>query len=245
MRRWPRTAPTAAGPQPSHSSERCGPPRPCRTSVSTTRSTHLPQCSGWSPRRRPCTSLQLHRGEWKLHLPLHSRQRLFDQPLPGSYEPILRAVLGVPYPSSHQPTVVHTMLPNLAVQRLPVLLGDLGHRTAELRRHDPNRKLDHPEPLVSTLRAVPQQLPLVPRRIRPQHHLLHPRRQTAQRFNQHSQLLMARRYVAVPRMHDQLGPTIAVRSGSVDCLLDATVLVSMKFAFSKSSSHCFLCNPPP
>ena len=37
-------------------------------------------------------------------------------------------------------------------------------------------------------------------------YLLHPGRQTAQRFNQHSQLLMARRYVAVPklRMYDQL-----------------------------------------
>ncbi len=81
---------------------------------------------------------QLHRGEWKLHLPLHSRQRLFDQPLPGSYA--VRAVLGVPYPVRHEVhispllTRVHTMLPN-AVQRLPVLLGDLGHRTAELRRH--------------------------------------------------------------------------------------------------------------
>ena len=129
----------------------------------------------------PASVGQLHRGERKLHLPLHSRQRLFDQSLPGSYEPILRAVLGVPYPVGHEVhispllTRVHTMLPNLAVQRLPVLLGDLGHRTADLRRHvDPNRKLDHPEPLVSTLRAVPQQLPLVPRRIRPQHHLLHP-----------------------------------------------------------------------
>ena len=44
----------------------------------------------------PASVGQLHRGERKLHLFLHSRQRLFDQPLPGSYEPILRAVLGVP-----------------------------------------------------------------------------------------------------------------------------------------------------
>ena len=114
----------------------------------------------------PASVGQLHRGERKLHLPLHCWQRLFDQPLPGSYEPILRAGLGVPYPVGHEVhlspllTRVHTMLPNLAVQRLPVLLGDLGHRTAELRRHvNPHRKLDHPEPLVSTLRAVPQQLP--------------------------------------------------------------------------------------
>ena len=71
MRRWPRTAPTAAGPQPSHSSERCGPPRPCRTSVSTTRSTHLPQCSGGHHAEDlvPASVGQLHRGEWKLHLP--------------------------------------------------------------------------------------------------------------------------------------------------------------------------------
>ena len=85
----------------------------------------------------PASVGQLHRGERKLHLPLHSRQRLFDQPLPGSYEPILRAVLGVPYLFGYEVhispllTRVHTMLPNLAVQRLPVLLGDLGHRSAD------------------------------------------------------------------------------------------------------------------
>ena len=123
----------------------------------------------------PASVGQLHRGERELHLSLHSRQRLpRSRPLPGSYEPILRAVLGVPYPFGYEVhispllTRVHTMLPNLAVQRLPVLLGDLGHRSAELCRHvNPNRELDHPEALVSTLRAVPQQLPLVPRRVRP------------------------------------------------------------------------------
>ena len=198
MRRWPRTAPTAAGPQPS----------PLQNAVDLLALT--------APLSRPPDQLicrnapvghhsedlvpasvgQLHRGERELHLSLHSRQRLFDQPLPGSYEPILRAVLGVPYPVGHEVhispllTRVHTMLPNLAVQHLPVLLGDLGQHSAQ-----PSRRPQPQTRSPRTARLYPprstEQLPLVPRRVRPQHHLLHPRRQTAQRFNQHSQLLMA------------------------------------------------------
>ena len=94
-----------------------------------------------------------------------------------------------------------------AVRGMPVLFGNLGHRAPELRRHvDAYRKLDHSEALVSALGAVPQQLVLIPSRVRPQHHLVHRTRQMLQRFGQHSQLLIASRYVAVPklRMHYQL-----------------------------------------
>ena len=124
MRRWPRTAPTAAGPRQVTLQN--------AVDLLAARLDHQINSSAAMPHHAeavPASVGQLHRGEWKLHLPLHSRQRLFDQPLPGSYEPILRAVLGVPYPVGHEVhispllTRVHTMLPNLAVQRLPVLLG--------------------------------------------------------------------------------------------------------------------------
>ena len=94
------------------------------------------------------------------------------------------------------------------VQHVPVFLGNLGHRTAELSRHvNPYRKLDHSEPLVSALGAVPQQLLLIPRRVRPQHDLGHPNRQMSQSLLQHSKLLMARRHVTVSklRVHHQVG----------------------------------------
>ena len=132
----------------------------------------------------PASVGQLHSGERKLHLPLHSRQRLFDQPLPGSYEPILRAVLGVPYPVGHEVHISplltpwsHTMLPKpcgiapASLARRP----RTPHGRNSVVHVDPNRKTRSPRNRSSsTLRAVPQQLPLVPRRIRPQHHLLHP-----------------------------------------------------------------------
>ena len=132
---------------------------------------------------------------------------LFDQPLPGSQEPVLRAVPGVAYPVGYEVhlspllTRVHTVLTHLAVQRLPLLFGYLRHRAAELHRHvNSHRKLDHSEPLVPALGAVPQKLLLVPGRVRPHHHLVHPGRQMPQRFGQHSQLLMTRKYVAVPKL---------------------------------------------
>ena len=91
---------------------------------------------------------QLHRGERKLHLLPHSRQRLFDQPLPGSDEPILRAVLGVAYPFGYHLspllTRVHTMLPNLgtasaSLARRPLtpLGGTLPSRQPQPRTRSP------------------------------------------------------------------------------------------------------------
>ncbi len=49
-----RTALTEAFPRPDRSSERRGPLRPCHICASTTRSTHLPEGSGWKPPQTPC-----------------------------------------------------------------------------------------------------------------------------------------------------------------------------------------------
>ena len=156
---------------PAKSLERCG--GPYRTSVSTTRSTHLPQCpvGHHSEDLVPASVGQLHRGERKLHLPLHSRQRLFDQPLPGSYEPILRAVLGVPYPVGHE---VH-LSPLLACPHdAPQPCGTASascSATSDTAATPPSRRASI-TPNRSSLSG--SCVPLVPRRVRPQHHLFHP-----------------------------------------------------------------------
>ena len=158
MRRWPRSSP--GRPPAKSSSERC-PPRPCRTSVSTpdqlisrkgpvghqSETLYQPRWTAPSP------------GKGSSMMPLHCWQRLFDQPLPGSYEPILRAGLGVAsnYPDNfgHEVhlspllTRVHTMLPNLAAQRLPVLprRPRMPHGGTPLSRQTPTGKLGAGQPL--------------------------------------------------------------------------------------------------
>ena len=55
----------------------------------------------------PASVGQLHRREWKLHLPLHSRQRLFDRPLlvaMNRYSGCSWSALSSWARSSHQPT---------------------------------------------------------------------------------------------------------------------------------------------
>ena len=117
---------------------------------------------------------------------------------PGSYADT-QGVLGVPYPVGHgSPAHLLTRVPRASPtlrSASAVLLGDLGHR----RRNSAVRscKLDHGfEPLVSTLRAVPQHpagTPPYPT----EHHLLPPagRRPTLQST---LELLMARRYGSRP-----------------------------------------------
>ena len=137
------------------------------------------------------------------------------KPLPGSYEP--RAVLGVPYPVGHEVHIncpgVHTMLPNLAVHSL---LGDLGHRTAELGRSiTPNR--------FSTLRQYRSNSR--PRRIRPQHLL---------QFNQHSQLLMAG---TLPSRNSGTMPLTSSAAGTPCASCNASCLrVSTSVALSRVAS---------
>ena len=170
MRRWRRTASTASGPQPSHSSERTSSPLPhlCLRPpdqlilpqvvrlVTTPKTLYQPLldssiAGNGTMRRWPRTAP-----------PPPFPAGLFDQPLPDSDEPILGAVLRVPYPVGHEVhlspllTRIDHMLAHLPVQRPPLVFSNLGHRTAKLHGHvNPYRKLDHPKPLVSPLGAVP------------------------------------------------------------------------------------------
>ena len=62
----------------------------------------------------------------------------------------------------------------LTIQFMPLVIIDLCHRLSELRGHvHTYGELNHPEPFVSALSAVPQQLPLVTGW--PQQYLLHSR----------------------------------------------------------------------
>ena len=152
--------------------ERCGPPRPCRT---------LRPPDQLAAMLRLVTTPRLLdssiAGNGSSICPSIPGRGWINRSL-GSYEPILRAVLGIqlggPVSTRCQCTA-------------SAGLGDLG--TAELRRHVTRTR--SPRRRVSTLRAVPQSrwYPAVSA------DLLHPRGE-----------LRARR-VAVPklRMHDQLG----------------------------------------
>ena len=102
-------------------------------------------------------------------------------------EPILRAVLGVPIQLGTKPADPCPHDAPQSVQRLPVLLGDLGHRTAELRRHVQSPRTARLYPPRSTA-ATPAGTPPYPTSASPS-----PPPQADGRFNQHSQLLMARR----------------------------------------------------
>ena len=183
-------SPDGAGPQPSHSSERCGPPRPSRTSVSTTGSTHLPQCSGWSPSEDLQPLAQLHRGERKLVL----SQRLFNRSLVAmnrySGLSALSKFTATADPCPHD-------APQPCGTGLPVF--NLGHR---IRRHSTPTANSITPPLVSDSSAVtPADTPPYPTSTSPSG------RQLPQRFGQHAQLLVARRNVAVPKLRmDQLEP---------------------------------------
>ena len=203
--------------EPSHSSATLWTSSPLPHLCLDLRSTHLPQCSGWSPRRRPCTSLC-----WTAYQPRGTGSSICPS-IPGrgcsinrslrSYQPILRAVLGVPYPVGHEghtadpcphdaPQPCGTASASLARRpRTPHGVNSVGSRRPQPRTQSPRTaRLYPPRSTGSNSRWYPAVSDL-------SSHLLHPRRQTAQRSNQHSQLLMARRYVAVPklRMHDQLG----------------------------------------
>ena len=92
----------------------------------------------------------------------------FAHTLPDDQEPVVRTPLAVGRPVGY---VVHlrpllTGCPSAQVvarpQVMPRLLRRVCHRISQFRRHHrPHRELDDPEPLVLTLRTVPEQLLLV------------------------------------------------------------------------------------
>ena len=101
MRRWLRTAPTGACPQPGslfRTLWTCSPlPHLClyhriisspgRSRLVTNPGDLVPGSAG-----------QPHHGEGQFQLQFHSRQRLFAQRLPDSDEPVFRVLLAVGYP---------------------------------------------------------------------------------------------------------------------------------------------------
>ena len=223
MRRWLRTAPTGACPQPGHSSGSlwtCSPlPHLCLyhriiSSPGRSRLVTNPEtlCQA------PPASLITGKGSssW-----FHSRQRLFAQRLPDSDEPVFRVLLAVGYPvwyGSPPPTV------DLSRPRWRPVCG-AGHASlvrqrsdtarTELRRHSPTGSLRSarlcPRRSTAATRAIPS-------RVRPQASPCPPHKADAPTLRSTLAVADSSRYVAVPklRMHYQLRPrSSVVRAGLV------------------------------
>ena len=115
------------------------PGRPSCSSVSTTRSTHLPQCSGWSPLQdqdQPLldSSIAANGSSICPSIPGRGRPTAGSERQSGLSSWARSAPLPDPCPD--------VMLPNRRGTVLPPA-RNLGHRSAESARHVDRGKLDH------------------------------------------------------------------------------------------------------